>query len=196
MPLARNAVTFNFCQTARSDRTAIAIFVSKRMCPASRADLTGVLNAGARPRNPAREWTGVALARSFVSAPEPSPGRSLPGSGSKERVDSTGRAVMPRITRYAIREAEGAPGPAAAVRAQPWSRPRLRGYYQAARPQRRRLRTARGHRLPGAAPAGRGRLACQRLEHRVRAPPPYLPAHPGRRDSARRAVAAVERVQR
>src|SRR5215471_6811708 len=50
MPLARKAVTFNFCQTARSERTAIAIFVSKRMCPASPADLTGVLNARARPR--------------------------------------------------------------------------------------------------------------------------------------------------
>ena len=32
-PLARKAVTFSFCQTARSDRTAIAIFVSKRISP-------------------------------------------------------------------------------------------------------------------------------------------------------------------
>src|SRR6266480_1304055 len=103
---------------------------------------------------------------------------------------------MPRIARYAIREAEGAPGPVAAVRAQPWSRPRLRGHYQAARPQRRRVRAARGHRLPGTAPAGGGRPARQRLGHRVRAAAPHLPAHTCGRGRARRAVAAVERVQR
>src|SRR5215469_16523166 len=48
IPLAKNAVTFSFCHTARSERTAMAIFVSKRICPGSPAARGGVLNAGAR----------------------------------------------------------------------------------------------------------------------------------------------------
>src|SRR5712691_5692533 len=83
IPLARNAVTFSFCQTARSDRTAIAIFVSKRMRPGSLGARAVVLNAGARQSWPAGPGTrpgvdGGCPGTGFCPRPGPSPGRSAP----------------------------------------------------------------------------------------------------------------------
>src|SRR5215471_12843694 len=61
IPLARNAVTFSFCHTARSERTAMAIFVSKRICPGSPVARGGVLNAGARhTEGGSAYWSGEA----------------------------------------------------------------------------------------------------------------------------------------
>src|SRR5215470_6532234 len=71
IPLARNAVTFSFCHTARSERTAMAIFVSKRICPGSPAAPGAVLNAGA-----------AGLAR----CNEP-PGRAAPHTGRVRRAE-------------------------------------------------------------------------------------------------------------
>src|SRR5580700_274401 len=76
IPLARNAVTFSFCQTARSERTAIAIFVSKRMRPRSLAVGVGVLNAGAHLPWPADLGSAAPFLRSTRRLPIRQAGRS------------------------------------------------------------------------------------------------------------------------
>src|SRR5579871_767117 len=75
IPLARKAVTFNFCQTARSARTAIAIFVSKRM----------YLSVARRPHRRLERWCADHVIRRG-SGPGPSPGYSSPAKQTKEQV--------------------------------------------------------------------------------------------------------------